>query len=204
MKHLSAIAAVLLVIGSTISGCAVRVPDPADPEWITLLDGKWEGTLVNWERVGGANWRREGGVVQADKRTGKTHGYLVSKNAYTNFQLRAEFWVTSQTNSGIFIRCSDPKKIGSATAYEVNIWDTRPDPSYGTGAIVDVATVNPMPKAGGRWNTFEILAEGPRLSVWVNGTLTVDTENSKFASGPIALQYGSGVVKFRKVQIRPF
>jgi hypothetical protein len=28
----------------------------------------------------------------------------------------------------------------------VNIWDTRPDPSYGTGAIVDVAKVDPMPK----------------------------------------------------------
>ena len=28
-------------------------------------------------------------------------------------------------------------------------------------------------------------------------------EDSKFANGRIALQYGAGVVKFRKVQVKP-
>ena len=37
----------------------------------------------------------------------------------------------------------------------------------------------------------------------LNGQRTVDVEHSQYKSGPIALQYGSGVVKFRKVQIRP-
>jgi hypothetical protein len=30
-------------------------------------------------------------------------------------------------------------KVNSTSAYEVNIFDTRRDPSFGTGAIVDVA-----------------------------------------------------------------
>ena len=70
------------------------------------------------------------------------------------------------THSGIFIRASDPNKIGADNAYEVNIWDIRPDPTYATGAIVNVASV-PVPivyKAGGRWNTFEIYAKDAQLT----------------------------------------
>jgi hypothetical protein len=60
-----------------------------------------------------------------------------------------------------------------------------------------------MQKAGGKWNTYEITAQGSQISVWLNGNLTVDLQHSQFARGPIALQYGQGVVKFRKVQIKP-
>ena len=42
------------------------------------------------------------------------------------------------------------------------------------------------------------------MSVVLNGVTTVrDAEDSKFPSGPIALQYGTGVVRFRNVRIRP-
>ena len=41
--------------------------------------------------------------------------------------------------------------VSTSNAYEVNIWDERPEQRYGTGAIVDIAAVDPMPKAGGRW-----------------------------------------------------
>jgi Domain of Unknown Function (DUF1080) len=60
-----------------------------------------------------------------------------------------------------------------------------------------------MPKAGGKWNTYEITAKGPHLIVVLNGTRTAEAKDTKFASGPVALQYGAGVVKFRKVQIKP-
>jgi hypothetical protein len=90
----------------------------------------------------------------------------------------------------------------------VNIYDKRPEPSYGTGAIVDIAKVQPMPKAGGQWNVYEITAKGTQLSVTLNGVRTADVQDSKHASGPIALQYApgvvkdAGIVKFRKLQIR--
>ena len=121
-----------------------------------------------------------------------------------DFQIKAEFWTDEDANSGIFIRCDVRDKIDSKVCYEVNIFDKRPDPSYGTGAIVDVAKVDPMPKAAGKWNTFDITAQGSHLVVVLNGQKTADVQDSKHnAGGPFALQYGSGVVKFRKVQIKP-
>ena len=85
----------------------------------------------------------------------------------------------------------------------MDIYDKRPNASYGTGAIVNYAKVSPMPKAGGRWNTLEITAKGPQLSVVLNGTRTAEVQDSKHARGPLSIQYGAGVVKFRKVQIKP-
>ena len=52
-------------------------------------------------------------------------------------------------------------------------------------------------------NTFDITVKGTRLIVTLNGVVTADIQDSKFANGPIALQYAAGVVKFRKVQITP-
>ena len=110
----------------------------------------------------------------------------------------------SDTNSGIFIRCQDPNKVSSSNAYEINIWDTRPEQAYATGAIVDVAKVDPVPKAGGRWNTMEITANGSNFKVVMNGVVTVaNGQDSKFAEGLIAIQSAGGVVKFRKLQIKP-
>jgi hypothetical protein len=164
--------------------------------WMTLFDGS---NLDQWNRIGDANWRLEDRLVVADKGS----GYLVSRNSYTDFQIRAEFWVDADANSGIFIRCSDPQKISALNAYEVNIFDKRTDPTFATGAIVNVASSATVVKAGGQWNTYEIQARGPRFNVTLNGTDTVfAAEHAKFARGPIALQYGGGVVKFRKVEIR--
>lgn len=175
-------------------------------EWVTLIDGA-QG-LDNWYRTGDANWRAEGGAIVADN--GKV-SYLISKYMYRDFEIRAEFYAESDTNSGIFLRCQDVNKVGAGTCYEVNIWDIRPEPKYGTGAIVDHAAV-PVPianKAGGRWNVYEITAKGESLKVVLNGVTTVDIRDSKHASGPFALQYGPGVkgarggaIKWRKVQIR--
>ena len=81
----------------------------------------------------------------------------------------------------------------------------RADERVPTGQVeqLDVAKVDPMPKAGGKWNTYEITAKGSQLTVVLNGQKTVDVQDSKHASGPFALQYGSGVIKFRKVYIKP-
>jgi Domain of Unknown Function (DUF1080) len=178
-------------------------PASADRGWVSLFDGE---SLANWNPIGTANWRLENGAMVADS----GNGFLVSTDEYGDFELRAEFWIDPEANSGIFIRCTDPKEVTGKNAYEVNIWDTRPDPSYGTGAIVHVAKVDPMPKAGGKWNVYEITAKGPKFTVKLNGQTTVDgAEDSKFARGHIALQHGlgagdsdKGAVKFRKVEIR--
>ena len=141
MKRLSVIGLGLMIMSSIIYGCVHQPSGQADAGWVTLLDGS---NLDNWTRTGNANWRILDGVAQADQ----GNGHLVSKNSYTDFQFRAEFWVDADANSGIHFRCADPQKPGSATCYEVNIFDKRADAEYGTGAIVNVAKVSPMPKAG--------------------------------------------------------
>jgi hypothetical protein len=200
MKRMSLITIGLFAVTFVVAGCAHC---PLSKGWVTLING--EKGLENWNRLGGANWRAEGGAIVADSSTTKGSSYLVTKNSYRDFEIRAEFWAESNTNSGIYFRCSDPNKITPSNSYEANIWDTRPDPSYGTGAIVDVAKV-PVPiiyKAGGKWNTLEIKARGPELTVVFNGVVTANARDSKFTEGPFALQYNAGPIKWRKVQVRP-
>jgi len=205
MKRRSAIA--LLLMGFAALSYSPQASGEA--WWVTLFDGK---NLDNFDKIGDANWRIEDGVIVADK----GNGFLVTKNGYSDYQIRAEFWVEADSNSGIFIRCTNPEKVGTDSAYEVNIWDARPEPSYGTGAIVNLAKVDPMPKAAGKWNVYEITAKGSIFTVVLNGQKTVDgAQDAKFASGRIALQHGlgnkddkgvvndKGVVKFRKVEIKP-
>lgn len=203
MKPTSAALSALAFLGISLAGCAHL---PADG-WVTLIDG--EKGLENWGRVGGANWRAEDGAIVADK---GSDGFLVSRDAYKDFIIRAEFWAEASTNSGVFIRCEDPSKPTGSSCYEVNIWDTRPEPKYGTAAIVYHAEV-PVPivyKAAGRWSAFEITAKGDALTVRFNGTVTADIKDGKHAAGPFALQFAAGakgapggVIKWRKVQIKP-
>ena len=168
--------------------------------WVTLLDDK---NMGDWNRVGETNWRLEDGAVVADNRTSDTPAFLVSKDSYEDFELYVEFWASDDANSGIFIRCSDPESITDRTCYEVNIFDQRPDPTYGTGGIVHFVEVDPMPKAGGKWNTYEITARGRQVVVVLNGQKTAELHNGLFAEGPFALQHGAGVIKFRKVAVKP-
>ena len=204
MKRLHGAFAALCVVALTALGCAGMAPGDG---WVTLLDGSNSATLNNWNRVGDANWRVEGGAVVAAKGTG-TGNYLVSKNSYSNFQLRAEFWADHTTNSGIYIRASDSVKITTANAYEVNIFDQAPRPEFGTGSIVNVARVMPIYKAGGKWNTYVITAKDTHITAVLNGVETITMYDSKFASGPLALQFGNrgkepgGAIKWRKVQVK--
>ena len=198
MKRLAGITSGLIAIAAALAGCGHMLYSQG---WVNLFDGK---NLDNFTRVGGANWTIVDGVVQADKSTTKGSSFLVSKTAYKDFEVRVEFWVSDDANSGVYMRCADGNKPTDTTCYEANIFDQRPDPTYGTGAITKVAKVaQPMPKAGGKWNTYEITARGTHLVLVLNGMKTGDIEDSKFASGPLALQWGRGTIKFRKVEIRP-
>jgi hypothetical protein len=202
-SFLIATAAALITVSGSVPWQVSPAKAQTESGWTRLFDGK---SLDNFNKVGDANWRIEDGAVVADKGT----GFLVTKNSYGDFQLRAEFWADEDANSGIYIRLSDPNKVTADNSYEVNIYDKRPEPIYGTGAIVGLAKVDPMPKAAGKWNIYEITAKGPEFTVVLNGQKTVDgARDEKFKSGPIALQNAPGVVKdkgvikFRKVEIKP-
>ncbi len=170
-------------------------------DWKTLFDSN--SNLNGWTRVGDGNWRIQDGAIQADFVQGKDASFLVSKNRYKDYEIYVELWVDDQTNTGIFNRCESATDVSTKTCYEFNVWDTRPDPTYGTGAIVDLGKVSPpYPKAGGKWNTLELTLMGSQMEMRMNGQLTAKAVDSTHKEGHVALQFGSGIVKFRKVLIR--
>jgi hypothetical protein len=187
-----------------VTGLAGITSLPAQAQsggWVTLFDGR---TLDGWTQVGDPNVTLGDGVVQADK----GNGHLVWKNAYTDFELRAEIWVDANANSGVFIRFPDKTKPSSKDGYEFNIYDARPDPSYGTGAIVATAKAGKILKAGGKWTLMEITAKGAELTFKLDGTATVDKApnngdgHAASDRGFISLQFGGGLVRFRKIEIK--
>ena len=190
-----------LIIAVAVIHSAPRAEGQTGPGWVSLFDGKAIGS--EWDRVGETNWRVEEGAIVADKRTSKDAAHLVTKTKYKDFQVYVEFWASDDANSGIFLRCQDPTTITDRSCYEANIFAQRPDPTYGTGGIVHFAEVSPMPKAGGKWNTYEITAKGRQITVVLNGQKTVELHNGLFVEGHLTLQHGAGVMKFRKVAVKP-
>ena len=200
MKRMLKLAAAGVGCTLMLAACS-QMPWSRDGGWLTLIDG--DRGLENWQPVADANWHAQEGAIVADHKTEKASAFLLSPQSYRDFQMHVEFWVSNDANSGIYMRCADPKTLTDKTCYEANIFDQRPDPTYGTGSLVHVASAKPMPKAGGRWNSYDITVKGTRITIVLNGQRTVDVDDRTHAAGPIALQYAAGVVKFRKVQIRP-
>jgi hypothetical protein len=167
--------------------------------WTLLFDGR---SLSGWSPTGTADWRVEDGTLTATKGT----GFLVTASPYGNFEFKTEVWIDKAANSGVFFRCGQGAAPGARACYEANIYD--PHAEWPTGSINNLKTSLPdRPDTVGKWNTFEIMANGNHLVIKVNGRTTVDVEDQRLASGTIALQEGgggsSGVVRFRNVKVRP-
>jgi 3-keto-disaccharide hydrolase len=180
-----------------LAACGGSRPKVDEEGWQVLLNGS---DLSGWKVVGDANWRIEERAALADKSTAAS--FLVSENNFKNFDLELEFWVDAQANSGVFLRCQNAATITDTSCYETNIFDTRPDQTYRTGAIVNIAEPAEFVYTGGQWNRLKITAAGTQLKVTLNDRAMVDTKDSRFSSGPIALQYAAGTVKFRNVRVR--
>src|SRR5688572_10125097 len=73
MKRFLSVAAGLLVVAMIVTGCAHGLRGG----WTSLIVG--DKGLENFNRVGDANWRAEGGVIVADKGKG---GHLVTTKSY--------------------------------------------------------------------------------------------------------------------------
>lgn len=159
--------------------------------------------LSLWDQTNESLWRTEGlGAVVGP---GEETGFLVTRSSYENFRFTAEFWVEENTNSGIYVRCSDPSgnnEISPATCYEINIWDSHPDQSLRTGSVVNLAAPSVRLNTVGKWNNYEIVMVGTSITVLLNGVETVRASDNRLAAGFIALQYaGTGKILFRNVSI---
>ncbi|MFL2553540.1 MAG: DUF1080 domain-containing protein [Candidatus Rariloculaceae bacterium] len=169
----------------------------SDPEWAILFAGH---DLTSFNPLGDAQWNIIDDYVEAD---GYVGSWLVSRGGYRDFRLRVEFWPGPDSNSGIFIRCEDPAAITANSCYEINIYDTNENPDNRTGSIVNHVPPAVTTEANEQWNTYDIVAEGSRIIVTLNGTVTADIEDDSHPYGPFALQNNGGLIRFRNLQLQP-
>lgn len=154
--------------------------------------------LSNWNITGNADWQVRDGVIEATK----ARGFLVTKESYTDFELRADVWTTPDSNGGLLFRITRPEDPGIENGYELNINDKRADQTGRTGSIVNVAKPLVQFDAGGKWVTAVVTAKGPHLVGTLNGIKTAEADDAKYAHGPVSLQAAGGIVRYRNVQIR--
>jgi hypothetical protein len=159
----------VVVIAVTLAAAAlvrdVPVSAQAAGGSTNLFNGK---DLSNWNVTGNADWRVTDGVIEATK----ARGFLVSKESYGDFEMRADVWTTPDSNGGILFRITKPEDPGIENGYELNVNDKRADQTGHTGSIVNVAKPLVQFDAGGKWVTVVITAKGPHMVATLNGIKT--------------------------------
>ena len=128
----TAVVIALVLVGIAGAGRAPMAVGQSGAGWVTLFDGK---NLDQFVATGDADWHIVDGVLEATK----ARGFLVSKQSYTDFEMRGDVWVTTQSNAGFLFRITNVKDPGIENGYELNINDERKDQSGRTGSIVNVA-----------------------------------------------------------------
>jgi hypothetical protein len=216
--RLSRLAALLLVAAAaTVSAqdkkdpaakkeAPVVKPREGKSETVKLFDGKsldgWVGYTDLWSV-------KEGVIVAKNTDPLKFSTYLLTKDKYTDFRLTfASKLVTSEMHSGVcfwgFVKpdvSKDPKKDRTEHTYAGHL--VMFPSGYGlydlfgrNGLGVDGG---PARKVGKQhdWNDIEILAQGNRIRVAINGAAVVDWRDplpDRIKEGPIGLQLHSNTV----------
>jgi hypothetical protein len=176
------------------------------PRWgkaVELFNGK---DLDGWKPRPPAEksgWiARDGLLVNARPGTD-----LVSKQAFEDFRLQAEFRYPKKSNSGLYLR----------GRYEVQIEDNygeEPDP-HSIGGVYGFLPprINAARKPG-EWQTLDVTLVGRVVTVVFNGETVIDRltipgitggalDSDEGAPGPILVQGDHGPIEFRKLTLTP-
>ena len=198
-------------------------PREGTSETIALFDGK---SLTGWEGYADL-WSVKDGIIVAKNDKPLTYStYLLTKEKYTDFRLTfATKLVESEMHSGIAFwgevspqadgKVKDPKTDRTEYTYKGHL--VMFPSGYGmydlfgrNGLGVDGA---PAKKVGKQhdWNDVEILAQGNRVRVAINGTAVVDWRDplpDRIKAGPIGLQLHSNKVpqevQFKGLKLETF
>jgi Domain of Unknown Function (DUF1080) len=174
-------------------------PREGKSETIELFNGKdlegWEGNPELWSV-------KDGVIVAKNKEEIKVSTYLLTKKKYTDFRLKSKVkLVESEMHSGIAFWGRNAPDKGDKYTYAGHLvmfpsgWGMYD--LFGRGGLpVDGG---PAKKVGKQhdWNDLEILAQGNRVRVAVNGVAVVDwrdPEPDRIKEGPIGLQLHSNKV----------
>lgn len=184
-------------------------PKTGTSETVKLFDGS---TLGDWEGYSDLWSVKDGEIVARNDQPLKYSTYLLTKDDYTDFRLTfAAKLVESEMHSGVcFWGAVSPKADGKVTDPKTD----RTEYTYAGHLVMfpsgwgmyDLFGRNGLPvsgtpaKAVGKqhdWNDIEILAQGNRVRVAVNGSAVVDwrdPEPERIKAGPIGLQLHSNKV----------
>ncbi len=142
-----------------------RPPHPNTAKWQDLF----KSDLSN--AIGAEHWKVEDGVLVA-----KHHNTIWTKESYGDFILDLEFKVAKESNSGVFLRAGDIKKVLSAL--EIQVHDSADGTKYGmVGAIYDaIPPSKKMQKPVGQWNRYTITCKGSKVRLVFNGETVINAD----------------------------
>jgi len=159
-------------------------------------------------------WRVEDGVLKCE---GRPAGYLRTKASFESFLLTLEWRFDPERgagNSGVLLRTVGPDKVWprsiEAQLQSGNAGDFWNIDRF--GMEVDAARTNgrhtarmqpSSEKPLGEWNRYEILVDGPRVELRVNGVLQNTADWCEELPGKICLQSEGAYIEFRDVRLRP-
>jgi hypothetical protein len=207
MKRLFALAALL---------AALAAPAPGDDKkdgWVSLFNGK---DLTGWKTHPGSpgDWKVEDGVLVG---RGKASHLFSERGDYKNFHFKVEVMVNDKGNSGQYFRTKFEK--GFPAGYEAQINATGGDKVktgslYPDGRQKDMRDPETMkqivvleaPHKPDEWFTQEVICNGDKITILVNGKKTVEWTDPKhrFKQGHFAIQQHDpgSVIKLRKAEVK--
>jgi hypothetical protein len=219
--------ALLLALAGLIGHGHAAGDSHAAGDWVMLFDGR---TLDGWvQQNGTASYRVADGAIVGRTSAGSPNSFLMTEQAYGDFELEFEVRVDDVLNSGVQIRSrTRPRSTGAGAddaAGRVFGPQVEIEASPGlAGFIYGEATgrgwLTPQERLqphehfrNGNWNHYRIVARGPRIRIWVNDQPIEDlTDEEVYRSHPegfIGLQVhgieeGSGPyeVAWRRLRLR--
>lgn len=172
---------------------ALTLPALAEEGWVDLFNGK---NLDGWTQLNGtASYEVVDGAIVGTTADGSPNSFLCSDQLFGDFELTFEVKVDDRLNSGVQIRSKTHKTpTGRVNGPQVEI-EASGNKGAEAGYIYGEACGGWMtPKAelkkhkhfkDGEWNTYRIVAKGPRIQVWINGEPISDlVDETKFKTHP--------------------
>ena len=205
----------LTLLMNLLYGCRLSNKNISGKHFMTLFDGR---TFNGWEGDTIRTWQIKDGVITGGSLSQEVpeNDFLVTSNIYNDFKLRLKFKLTGNqgfVNAGVQFRSqrltNPPNEM---KGYQGDIgpgyWASLYDESRRniTLAMPDSTLIAKTLKPDD-WNDFEILAEGNRIRIFLNGHQTIDykeTDPNIPQSGYIGLQIhggGKAIVCYKDIMI---
>ena len=140
--------------------------------WISLFDGK---SLTDW-KVGdnAASFTVDSGMIIAHGNVAHLfYNGSVQNHDFRNFHFKAEVKTTPGSNSGIYFHTTYQESGWPSKGYEVQVNNTHTDWRR-TGGLYAIQDVKEQLVKDNEWFTEEIIVEGKKVTIKVNGKTTVE------------------------------